>query len=827
MHITKPCSKIIPLTFQKCSVSGLCFLVAFLFLNFSNGFAQKLSGVVLDSANQQPLPFAAVVYNSAQLLGVTTDENGAFEIEDRRNINQLQISLIGYHTKVLAKNQIPAAGAMQILLKEETSVLNEVEIKAGENPALRIVRNAINARELNNPKAYNSYSFKGYAKNTLTKLKDETGSVNTLETLMAKNDTTSDAYRHLLISETVSKKYYVQPNKSSEKISGTKLSGFSKNIYAFASDDIQIFGLYDPVVKMLSEYYITPLAPGADSRYFYIPKDTVIHTLDTTFIMSYQPKFGSNFEGLKGEIHINSARWAMEYVSATPMYKGKVDFALKQRYANVNGTHWFPVMLSTTLFMEKAPVISAPGFITSKLFLDSVNVNRTIPDKVFTNFERELTDSASYVTDDFWERNRAEELGTQEVRTYARMDSIGKRYKLDFWMQATRNFYQGYFTVGQFEIKMSKLLLYNVFEGWRPGFGLYTNDLFSKRFRFGGYYGYGFGDKQHKYGGTFEYYFNRKEAHFLSFNYSYDVVQPGIVNLSYHDQNDFFINFLKRDLDYKEERTVAYNRRWAKDYSVSVGLKSFTITPFSSHAFSDDADLQNINPSNTRFDFSELFVSFKWAYREKRSANMGQEIAIGSDFPIFRINYARGVSGFLEGEYTYNKFEAGVHFKRYIKGFGLLNTTIETGLVDAPVPLSVLFSGKSAYTSKWSFATQNMFQTMRFNEFFSDQYVSFFLNHNFGPLLFRTNRFKPEVRVYQAIGFGRLDREKHVNLQAATLEKGYYESGLALNRLISFNISRYGYLGFGVGAFYRYGPNQLPVQSDNWAFKIMSVFTIK
>jgi hypothetical protein len=47
------------------------------------------------------------------------------------------------------------------------------------------------------------------------------------------------------------------------------------------------------------------------------------------------------------------------------------------------------------------------------------------------------------------------------------------------------------------------------------------------------------------------------------------------------------------------------------------------------------------------------------------------------------------------------------------------------------------------------------------------------------------------------------------------MEYGYYESGLVINNILKFNFS-----SFGVGAYYRYGPNKLPKASDNFAVKM-------
>ena len=63
-----------------------------------------------------------------------------------------------------------------------------------------------------------------------------------------------------------------------------------------------------------------------------------------------------------------------------------------------------------------------------------------------------------------------------------------------------------------------------------------------------------------------------------------------------------------------------------------------------------------------------------------------------------------------------------------------------------------------------------------------------------------------------------------VNAQA--LEKGYFESGLVIHNILRMNTFNIGYFGVGVGAFYRYGPYQYPIERANWAFKLAMMYSI-
>lgn len=107
-------------------------------------------------------------------------------------------------------------------------------------------------------------------------------------------------------------------------------------------------------------------------------------------------------------------------------------------------------------------------------------------------------------------------------------------------------------------------------------------------------------------------------------------------------------------------------------------------------------------------------------------------------------------------------------------------------------------------------AGRTIFETMYFNEFFSRRQASINLRHQFRPWRI-TKNIKPELVVVSRHIVGNFNNmEAHRNIVFNTLELGYHEAGLELNNIL---------FGFGIGAFYRYGPYHLPTFKQNFAFK--------
>jgi hypothetical protein len=105
---------------------------------------------------------------------------------------------------------------------------------------------------------------------------------------------------------------------------------------------------------------------------------------------------------------------------------------------------------------------------------------------------------------------------------------------------------------------------------------------------------------------------------------------------------------------------------------------------------------------------------------------------------------------------------------------------------------------------------------MRFNEFLSDRFVSFYFKQDFGSLITGGEKFRPAIAVVNNLGFGWLtNSEDHNNIEFRTAEKGYFECGILVNNLLNQKM-----FGYGLGLFYRYGPYSFSRIKNNFALKL-------
>ena len=141
---------------------------------------------------------------------------------------------------------------------------------------------------------------------------------------------------------------------------------------------------------------------------------------------------------------------------------------------------------------------------------------------------------------------------------------------------------------------------------------------------------------------------------------------------------------------------------------------------------------------------------------------------------------------------------------------------LTSGMTSEDTPLTHMYHAypnnvnKETIWNRFSVAGTNSFETMYFNEFFSDKFATFQLKHRLAPFKI-TPWFRPELVLITRYALGTMDDpQRHEDISFNTLEQGFVESGFEINKLI---------FGFGLSCAYRYGYYHLPQIEDNIAVK--------
>lgn len=803
------------------------WIIAILFwCNIFIAYGQaSINGKVVDSSTSEPLPFVSILYQDNPPKGVLTDINGAFSLPFTKNIKSIQVYYLGYATRTINIDSISDdLHNVTVSLTPVTFELGEIVVSRDANPSHRIIKKVIENRYLNNPEKLSSYSCTLYNKLVLEpKIKQNAAAKDSLK---FKKIIKTFKNSGILIIESVSNRFYLNPDRIVDTVVASRVSGFENPSFTFMGTWFQPFDFYDETISLVSVNYLNPISQNSYRNYSFALKDTVVNESDTTYIISFKPLPKKNFQGLKGVLYINTHNYSIQNVIAEPYNKGLMDFKIQQKYQLVNNEQWFPEQL-----LFEARLMNQPFLYYGKSYISDVKINSGMRPSDLGLEAVHIDKSAGGKDSIYWQQARTVPLTGEEQLTYHRIDSMGRKLDFDSKLRLIEDLAYGEIPAGAI-LGKTPLSIFNFFidrfyynnraEGIHIGLGLKTNNKFSDFLSTGGYFGYGLNDRLWKFGADLDFTLsNEFETHFI-LNYQNTVMEPGSSGLDYnfyYDLNDFRRNYTITLNDKTVEYKAELSSRLFKYAVVNLSVKHQERTPLFDYLFSNELPEQS-----QTFSSVDLFI--KYSYGERVERLFSRRISRGTGYPVVYMAYSKGLKGLFNGSVDFDRLEVGLYKSFMLRKVGESKIRIEAGYVSKDVPYFLLFSAEGNKGSSGIFAFRNTFQTMHRHEFLSDEYLNLFYSHNFGSIFFRTKKFSPQFSIIQNAGYGDLHHPEYHNLiEYKTKVKGFYESGIGLNNLIKINIENTVYLGFGAEAYYRWGAYSYSKAIDNSAFKMTFIAT--
>jgi len=820
-----------------CSTQPTSIKILFVCLFFSFVFVAQLSsqtrliGKIIEKDSKLAVPFASVVYQKHSLQkGVIADIHGRFEI-DESDISSLTVSCVGYKQNKVQLSSKDRSAIVVVELETAEQEINGVVVTPANNPAIRIIRNVLDNKTRNNFENYEKYGYRCYVKIMVdVKLSDNASSQDSLK--MYKNG-------HLtkqapFISECVMS--VSKQNKHVEnKIIAQKTSGFKDPLFvqsfatmfhhtlSFYNNSISLFAIPFNDDKSASEY-LSPVSDGCLSAYSFELDGSYTDASDTVFVISFHPKKGTKFNGLKGQLFISSNAYAIQHIVVEPVDKGLINFKFRQDY-KFTDNKWFPTKLDEEIGLVAMRVSKKANAYPVYLITSNIDSVRYNPDmhnrkasleKVYLD-EASLKNSAKILTD-----ARPDSLTLREKNTYHILDSIGNKKHYDRLTKLFLGCMVERIPVGWLDMDINSLYNYNKYEGSRWGMGLYTNDGVSKTLSLGGFAGYGFKDQKMKYGGQLVVDLNKYREWQLKLSYQHNLKEVGADlsnNQSLLSLNNYLRTYMGSRYDECVEQKAELGFRPFRFLKVTTSLSLKDLNPTYTYAY------KGVPLTNYKAD--EVQVSVRYAYGEELETFGGQRVVNFEGNPVFNLTYKRGISLFNKNSYKYNRIEATIDFTAYNGRIGQSTFRLASGFIDRSLPYGLLFTGEGSKDSDIPLLINNSFQALKPYEFLSDKYVRLFYSHNFGSLLINTKRFKPQFVIVQNSGWGGLRSASDHEIDFKTPDKIYLESGLIINNIVKIKYMNLFYFNLGVGGFYRYGSSGLANSSDNLALKLAMSVSLK
>lgn len=773
-----------------------------------------VKGIITDKETKQPLAFASIVFNNKNTLSVIADIDGKFSFSAQETLTTATCSYVGYSSETVTVTNANH-NSLNFSLQFAQNQLQELVITPGDNPAERIMRKVIANKDLNDPDNLTAYTCNSY-----NKVAYDFKNSNAADSIKIKQFLKGG---HFFMMESVTERKYLKPNRTEEKIIATKVSGFKNPSFAATATDLQPFSFYKDNIKFLNVNYLNPISKGSISKYRFTLQDTLFQGKDTVYVISYKPRQHKKFESLTGLLYINTNKYAVQQVTATPFEKGKIDLRIQQQYTNIDG-YWFPEQLNYALILNDYPNPKTGMVAEGRGYIDHVAINPPLRKKEFSLESVWIDENAAKKDSLFWQGQRREALNTAEKSTYTVLDSLGNEYNFDKYLTTLEKLGRNRIPIGKFDLDLGKTLVYNRYEGFRFGAGLYTNEKLFSKLSLGGFFGYGSKDGNWKYGGEAIYTLDKRHEFTISGRYQDNLTEAGNYNYGFAQPTRLTLrSYMAYLMDRVREERFLIGSRIYRYIKWNAGFTHSYTTPMYDYLFTDTDGRQYTSYTNT-----EAAVNLRFAYGEKIINSFNQNVATPTQYPVLSLSYAHGFEDVLGGNFNYNKIEAVAEQSFFTKNLGQTSYRLEAGYADRPLPYGLMFTGEGGYDKKIQIVVKNHFQTMEPYEFLSNRYVNLFTSHNFGGLLFKAGSFQPWISLHNNFSIGDLQNPgAHSYVGFKVKNKLFSETGLQADNIVKLNYLNIGYLGIGAGVFYRYGAYAYDNANDNLVFKATINFTIK
>jgi len=791
---------------------------------FQSSAQQKISGIVVNKTGKG-IPLASVkVLETAD--GTSCDSTGYFSFSTtKQSPFKLLVSAIGYQEVVYTiENQ---AIGIKILLESTDQVIDAVEVSRRQkynnrNPAVDLIYQVIKHKRSNRLENQPKLSFEQYDKlqfglvNPSDRYKKGLGSMSfffdNLDTLTIPGE----KLLSIFMQEQLSNVYISNnPKAYKKKVKSLLQTDYDQryvnnhNIQSYLSYLFQDIEIYDDNIFLINKLFLSPIANNAPVFYKYYITDTVQNE-DGRFVeLQFEPRNRTDLL-LSGKLHISlDNRYAVRLA----------DMQINKE-ANLNWVNDMHIILTYKpnadhfLYLDKSDVRihfgvrerdAVFGRKTTKNY--NYDFSPDFTNEVFQGAPLEIATSAKE-NKQMVTTQRPVTLSEVEKQVYANVDSLNSNRTFKSILAVGYLLAQGFHPMGAFELgPLEYLYSRNTIEGNRIRIGGRTTALFSEKVFIEGYLAYGMDDQKFKYYVKPTFALNGKSvaefpAHYIQFGVQHDIFDPGR-NLGFR-KGDSFFQSIRKNRPTKWLDTYAYQVKHLIEFGNHVSLE----TGFTHHRRRPIGDLEFVSSGDPNvllhdINTNDLEIVLRWAPYEKfYNRNLTRQTII-EKYPVFNVQYNRGLKGFWGGDYAYDALRASVSKRFFLNQLGFADATLAGGKIWGTLPYPLL---EIPDVVKKEDRHVIDYAKMRNMEFVADSYVRFAFEHQLEGFILNKLPLIKKLKLRELWGvkmfYGQLsdannpyigsnvvhfDTDSDGNIMTHAMGKSpYWEGKVGLDNILSF-----------------------------------------
>ncbi len=725
-----------------------------------------VTGLVTDANTGEPIPFASVSLVGRR-SGTVTDEKGRYALVAKILTDSLAVSSLGY--KVLRRAVDPERTTQAIDFKLESggNSLQEVTVKAGENPAWRVLRQVRKNRSVNDRKRLSAYEYDSYVKTdiALSHVSDRMRKnplIKRINEAMSKHDSIIDREGHrllpLLASESVSRYYFkANPERKREDIRKTRIKGVAVDDAGLSS---QLLGgtnlvsqnFYDNYIPILGKDFASPIGDNWKNWYEFFLADTTQIGDHVCYEIQFDPKRPEDL-AFTGKAWIDTTTFALCQIEArignganlNYVHELTIEQQLETTTDSASGTSatagWLPVSIHLKADLTGVGKQSLGLRAQVTLRNSNIVVNRPRP-AAFYEQPIEPSDTVTTTNEAYWHTIQgtlagADSLNKEDQKTRLVIEKLRSVPAVKMAEAVGQVAVTGFYKIGGFELgPYPYLLAVNSVEGLRIRVGFRTNEQFSRNWILRGYVAYGTLDNEFKYGGEINYLFSRQHWTMAGVRVANDLERLGLTPELIGGNRLFyaFSRFGRYRGGYQSyQKEIFFKTEPVKGILLTATLGSRTFNPLFPFHYRTQPELGD--QSALQSDIFDAFwaIEARLARKEKYLMDGNDRITLGTKrAPVLTIRYTHG-SKALGGQFNYDRLTLRAQQSLRIGPLGRMTYLLSAGYTPSTLPAPLLFPHIGNPTP---LLTTNTFNRMQFYEFVSDRFVAIHIQHRFEGLLF-------------------------------------------------------------------------------------------
>jgi len=699
------------LTFKNVWIHS--FLLIFLFTCSLKAQETVVVGQVLNIKDKSPVPNVNISFRNSTSGGAQSNEEGYFMIRNAGKQNTLVFTSVGFKKHEIKVKPGQSVG-LQVGLEEENTLLQEVFVIPGSNPAMEMMKKVRLLIKVNDLSRQKGFHVKSTEQNLvlLSKINQRQMSKRIFDQLKKGKISGSDS--SLVIPLYMAENNYqitsTDKKQLSSKIFSSPETG-KKLLEKLVGDLNTELNFYNNTVSVYGKSIVSPLSTVGNAFYDYYLADSIKTGKGKQYELHYRSRNPKNL-AFDGKLWIDSATYALTGIEAELPVKANINFIhnlkITQKFVQVSRFRWMRESEELALNMNFA------------LLTDSLHPKPEIFVKrsaVFQKTGSTVQQDSHFAQSEYNESTLDEKLSdlnnTPLLRTAKWIADI---------------VFTGYIPVGKIDIgKIEQLARITDIEGLRLTLPFRTNEKLWKNISVGGFLGYGFKNETFKYSGIGQYKFQGVKRRILSAGYTDDYRR---IDYNYNDymylenplvtgDEDISGSLLAfksaRKISLRKEYLLSLATDWNADIESSLYLRSNQLFA------NPDMPMKLGNVAVADYlQQQSAIVSTRFSFDERTYDNHMQRIYIANNMPVIYGILEAGKYRFGTKSGQYGKIICSVkQFMRF--DFGQFNYKVDAGIIIGNVPYPLLGLPPGSESGGYGFYQFNL---MNYMEYAADKYIN-------------------------------------------------------------------------------------------------------